>query len=170
MAQCDCQKLWSTGNLKEGINKVVPEEPGKMRYIQPWVNEVSEWATGAIDGNGNWKSEGVARRFKTAQYTYKYVIHKHNGLNCSCFLPLRETKFSVEFVLINLILALLRTQNKTNRNQWRITATDVFYRTCIFLCKLRPKVWDSNHAVKANALPLTNDQQACPTTVNTRKK
>jgi hypothetical protein len=24
-------------------NGVVPEEPGKMGYIQPWVKEVSEW-------------------------------------------------------------------------------------------------------------------------------
>jgi hypothetical protein len=25
----------STGNLKEGKNEVIPEEPGKMGYIQP---------------------------------------------------------------------------------------------------------------------------------------
>ena len=27
------QKSWLTGNLKEGINKPVPEDPGKMGYI-----------------------------------------------------------------------------------------------------------------------------------------
>jgi hypothetical protein len=38
--QCDCQKLWSAGNLKEGKNEVVPEEPVNMGYIQQWVKEV----------------------------------------------------------------------------------------------------------------------------------
>jgi hypothetical protein len=64
--QCDCQTLWSTGNLKEGRNEVVPEGTEKMGYIQPWVKEVSEWANGTIEGNGIWKSEGVTRRFETA--------------------------------------------------------------------------------------------------------
>jgi hypothetical protein len=34
------------------------------------VKEVSEWANGTIEGNGIWKSEGVTRRFKAAQYIY----------------------------------------------------------------------------------------------------
>jgi hypothetical protein len=38
--QRDYQKLWLTGNLKEGKNEVVPEEPGEMGYIQPWVEEI----------------------------------------------------------------------------------------------------------------------------------
>jgi hypothetical protein len=29
------------------------------------VKDVSEWVNGTIEGNGIWKSEGVARRFKT---------------------------------------------------------------------------------------------------------
>jgi hypothetical protein len=29
------QNSWLTGNLKEGKNEAVPEEPGKMEYIQP---------------------------------------------------------------------------------------------------------------------------------------
>jgi len=33
--QRDYQKSWLTGNLKEGKNETVPEEPGKMGYIQP---------------------------------------------------------------------------------------------------------------------------------------
>jgi hypothetical protein len=32
--------LWLTGNLKEGKNESVPEEPGKMGYTQPWGKEV----------------------------------------------------------------------------------------------------------------------------------
>jgi hypothetical protein len=52
--------------MKEGENEVVPEEPRKTGYIQPWVKEVSEWANETVEGNGIWKSEGVARRFKTA--------------------------------------------------------------------------------------------------------
>jgi hypothetical protein len=32
--QCDCQKVLSTGNMKEGKNEVAPEEPGKMGYLQ----------------------------------------------------------------------------------------------------------------------------------------
>jgi hypothetical protein len=59
--QCDCQKLWSTGNLKGGKNEVVPEELGKMGYIQQWVKGgrytavsgrwdiyISEWKVGYI--------------------------------------------------------------------------------------------------------------------------
>ena len=34
-------KLWLTGNMKDGKNEVVPEEPGKMGYIQLWVKEMS---------------------------------------------------------------------------------------------------------------------------------
>jgi hypothetical protein len=41
-----------------------------MGYIQRWVEEISEWANGTIEGNGVWKMEGVARRFKTAQCVY----------------------------------------------------------------------------------------------------
>ena len=65
----DYQKLWLTGNMKEGKNEAVPEEPGKMGYIQRWVRERETygWANGTIEGSGMWKSEGVARRFKTAQ-------------------------------------------------------------------------------------------------------
>ena len=33
--QRDYQKSRLTGNLKEGKNDAAPEEPGKMRYIQP---------------------------------------------------------------------------------------------------------------------------------------
>jgi hypothetical protein len=38
--QRDYQKLWLTGNVKGGKNEAVPEEPGKMGYIQPWVKEI----------------------------------------------------------------------------------------------------------------------------------
>ena len=39
--QRDYQKLWLTWNLKEEKkNEAVPEEPGKMGYIQPWVKEI----------------------------------------------------------------------------------------------------------------------------------
>ena len=31
------------------------------------MKETYEWANGTIEDNGIWKSEGVARRFKTAQ-------------------------------------------------------------------------------------------------------
>jgi hypothetical protein len=65
--------------MKEGRNQVVPEEPGKMGYIQPGVKEVSEWTNGTIEGNGIWKSEGAATHFKTAQiyiYIYIYIYHK----------------------------------------------------------------------------------------------
>jgi hypothetical protein len=34
--QRDYQKLWLTGNLKEGENEVVPEEPGEMGYSHEW--------------------------------------------------------------------------------------------------------------------------------------
>jgi hypothetical protein len=54
-------------------NEVVPEEPGKMGYVQQWVERVSEWANRTIEGNGKWQSEGVARRFKTVQYIYVYI-------------------------------------------------------------------------------------------------
>jgi hypothetical protein len=43
-----------------------PDGPGKMGCIQPWVKEIWEWANGTTEGNGIWKSEGVARCFKTA--------------------------------------------------------------------------------------------------------
>jgi hypothetical protein len=33
--QCGYQKLRLTGNLKEGKNEAIPEEPGNMGYIQP---------------------------------------------------------------------------------------------------------------------------------------
>jgi hypothetical protein len=33
--QRDKQKSWLTENLKEGKNEAVPDEPGKMGYIQP---------------------------------------------------------------------------------------------------------------------------------------
>jgi hypothetical protein len=54
--------------VEGGKNEVVPEEPGKMGYIQPRVKQVLEWANGTIKGNGIWKSKGLARRFKTTQY------------------------------------------------------------------------------------------------------
>jgi len=38
--QHDYQKLWFTGNLKEGKNEAVPEEPGKMEYTQPWMKYI----------------------------------------------------------------------------------------------------------------------------------
>jgi hypothetical protein len=38
--QRDYQKLWFTGNLKEGNNEAVPGEPEKMEYIQPWMEEI----------------------------------------------------------------------------------------------------------------------------------
>jgi hypothetical protein len=34
--QRDYQKLWLTGDLKEGKNEVFPEETEEMGYIQPW--------------------------------------------------------------------------------------------------------------------------------------
>ena len=37
--QCEKQKLWLTGNMKEGENEALPEEPGKMGYIQQWAKE-----------------------------------------------------------------------------------------------------------------------------------
>ena len=71
-------KLWLTGNLKEGKNEAVPEELGKMGYIQLWVKEDEEWANGTTEGNEIWKSEGVARRFKTA-YTHTHT-HTHTHI------------------------------------------------------------------------------------------
>jgi len=38
--QRDYQELWFSGNLKEGNNKAVPGEPGKMEYIQLWMKEI----------------------------------------------------------------------------------------------------------------------------------
>jgi len=38
--QRDYQKSRLTVNLKEGKNEAVPEEPGKMGYIQPGVKEI----------------------------------------------------------------------------------------------------------------------------------
>jgi hypothetical protein len=38
--QHDYQELWFTGNLKEGKNEAIPEEPGKMEYTQPWMKEI----------------------------------------------------------------------------------------------------------------------------------
>jgi hypothetical protein len=46
------------------------------------VKEVSEWANGTVEGNGMWKSEGVARHFKTAQYIYK--IEEVQGMWKNC--------------------------------------------------------------------------------------
>jgi hypothetical protein len=41
-----------------------------VRYI---AMSEREWVTGTIKGNGIWKSEGIARRFKTAHiYIYIY--------------------------------------------------------------------------------------------------
>jgi hypothetical protein len=108
---CDCKKLWSTGNLKEK-KRGLPEDPGKMEYIQRWVEGgiytavsgrldiysgewkvgyiqrwvevVSEWADGTDKGTGIWKSEGVARCFKIAQWSNNINIIKiertHNSL------------------------------------------------------------------------------------------
>ena len=47
-------------------NRSFPEEPGKMGYVQAWAN-------GTMEGNGMWKMEGVARRFKTAQHICIYI-------------------------------------------------------------------------------------------------
>jgi hypothetical protein len=82
--QCDFQKVWSPGNLKEGKNEVVPEEPGKVGCIQRWVEEVSEWANGTVEGNGIWTSEGVARHFKTSQYI-KWTVWSKNMTLCAHF-------------------------------------------------------------------------------------
>jgi len=38
--QHDYQKLRFIGNLKEGKNEAVPDEPGKMEYMQPQVKEI----------------------------------------------------------------------------------------------------------------------------------
>jgi hypothetical protein len=38
--QYDYQEIWFTGNLKEGNNDSVPGVPGKMKYIQPWMEEI----------------------------------------------------------------------------------------------------------------------------------
>jgi len=67
------QELWFIGNLTEGKNEAVPGEPGKMEYIQPLMEAIQEWANGTIEGNGIWNSEGVVRRFTTAQYIYIYM-------------------------------------------------------------------------------------------------
>jgi hypothetical protein len=64
---------YTTAGIALGILEVVPEELVKTGYIQPCVKEVSEWANGTIEGNGIWKSEGVARCFKTALYIYIYI-------------------------------------------------------------------------------------------------
>jgi hypothetical protein len=37
------------------------------------VKQISEWADRTVEGNGIWKSECVARHFKTAKYTYRLV-------------------------------------------------------------------------------------------------
>ena len=68
------QKLWFTGNLKEGKNEAFSGEPGKMEYMQSLIKEIWEWANATIEGNGIWKSEGVVRGFKTAQYTDAYKL------------------------------------------------------------------------------------------------
>ena len=83
----DCQKLWLAANLKEGKNEADPEKPGKMGYMQRWVREIWEWANGIIEGNGIWKSEGVARRFKTvlslslSLYIYIYIYTVYGKLH-----------------------------------------------------------------------------------------
>jgi len=61
-SQRDYLKSWSTGKLKKGKNEAVPEKTWKDGiYIA--MNERDLRV-----GNGIWKSEGVDRRFKTAQY------------------------------------------------------------------------------------------------------
>jgi hypothetical protein len=61
-------------NRKPEGKKKTRSEPGNMGYIPPGAKEVSEWANGTIEGNGIWKSEGVARRFKTAKDIYKQLF------------------------------------------------------------------------------------------------
>jgi hypothetical protein len=60
--------------MKEGNNEAVLGEPGKMEYIQPWMEDIYEWANGTIKNNGIRKSEGVVRCFKTALYIYIYKL------------------------------------------------------------------------------------------------
>jgi len=103
--QHNYQKSWLIGNLKEGKNEAAPDEPGKMGYIQPWVKEVQVCANGTIEGNGIWKSEGVARRFKTAQYICvgifmnhfctKYQVHNFNGSLVITIRPKATVNFSL---------------------------------------------------------------------------
>jgi hypothetical protein len=72
----------------------VPEEPVKMGHTQRWVKEASEWADGTIEGNGIWKVEGVARRFKTAQYVCMYIYIYIYVCVCVCVCVLRQSKLT----------------------------------------------------------------------------
>jgi hypothetical protein len=69
------QKLWFTGNLKEGNNEAIPREPGKMECIQPWMRDLR---MGKWNNRRQWNMK-VGRRHQTflnrAIYIYIY-IHK----------------------------------------------------------------------------------------------
>jgi hypothetical protein len=47
-------------NLKEAKDEVVPEETGKMGYIQPWEKEVLEWANGIVQRFSNFFQVGTS--------------------------------------------------------------------------------------------------------------
>ena len=85
-----------------------PRRHWKDGIIQPWAKEIWEWANGTIEGNGIWKSEGVARRFKTAyiyiyiyikpitSYMFRCLLHHLQGDHCVtctrtiCFFPMSD--------------------------------------------------------------------------------
>ena len=52
------------------------------------------WANGTMEGDGIWKSEGVARRFKTAQCIYIYII-------CESWMLIRVIFLMMETELIS---------------------------------------------------------------------
>jgi len=38
--QYDYQELWFTEKLKKENNEAAPGEPGRMKYMQPWMKEI----------------------------------------------------------------------------------------------------------------------------------
>ena len=80
----DCQKLWSTGNLKDGKNKVVPAEPVKMGYIELWAEEIQnrrmEQSKGMKCGKGEASSDVVKLRYIFFYcFLYIYTNSKHGN-------------------------------------------------------------------------------------------
>ena len=70
------------------------------------MKEIKEWANGTIEGNGIWKSEGVVRHFKTAQYIYIYIyiyIYTYFGLYVCCVNMITFFSAQVSLLPIGLI-------------------------------------------------------------------
>jgi hypothetical protein len=69
--------------------------PKNLERWDIYNHTVSEWTNGTIEGNGIWKSEGVVRRFKTAQY----ISHCSNIAICYCAFSIawRVKKFGFFF-------------------------------------------------------------------------